>query len=292
MKISDLLAEAVGALVTANIEEARIEAELLIGFCLNLSRTALYLSAETVVEEKEVNRFRRLLFRRVQREPLAYITGEREFWSLPFHVSPAVLIPRPETEFVLETVLAHSARQEAGNRFVDLGCGSGVIATVLALELNGTGVAIDISAEALQVARRNLCRHQVDARVSLVQSNLFTGFREKQCRFPLIVSNPPYVKHAQLLEELEPEVALYEPRLALDGGSSGLAVIKEIRNCLPGMLDDGGDCFLEIGDGQADSIRRLFLDHQQGHIYEFVHIFKDYSDRERVVHIRRKNRQD
>ena len=284
-KVLELLNYGMDLLLDAGVSDSRIDAELMLGFCLNKSRTYLYLEADREVGKEVAERYLQLLERRVKREPLAYIIGEREFWSKGFHVSPAVLIPRPETEFLVETVLAHAAPENREGLCLDLCCGSGVIAVILADELQRPVIAVDISAPALGIAAINIDRHNVGSKVSLVQAELLSCFLPERT-FSLIVSNPPYVRTNEILEDLEPEVAHYEPRLALDGGDSGLDVVRMIRDALPEMLAPGGDCFVEIGDGQGDQFKSLFLEHHSS-CYKFVEIFKDYSDRERVAHIRR-----
>jgi release factor glutamine methyltransferase len=245
----------------------------------------LYLSADREIAREPAERYLKMLERRSRREPLAYITGEREFWSKDFHVSPAVLIPRPETEFLVEKVLTHADPGNRKGRCLDLCCGSGVIAVILATEMRRSVIAADISAAALEVAAINIARHNVSSRVSLVQAELMSCFLPDH-KFSLIVSNPPYVSTREIVEELEPEVARYEPRLALDGGESGVDVIAMIRDSLPEMLTPGGDCFIEIGDGQGDALKSLFLA-QNDCCFRFVEIYRDYSGRERVAHIRK-----
>jgi len=287
--IGELITLAAAELASSGVEHSRIDAELLLGFCLNKSRTALYLAAQEPVSEKKKAEFTALLSRRKKREPLAYITGEREFWSLPFDVSPAVLIPRPETEFLLETVFAQRSRNVKKPLHLDLCCGSGVISIILALELKIPVWAIDISARALVIARKNSRKHAVSDLVRLIQSDLFNCFNGQQ-QFSLIISNPPYVKHSDITLSLDPEVASYEPHKALDGGINGLEIISRIRDQLPVMLAPGGDCFIEIGDSQGEAVRSLFLESESGQLYEFVSIYKDYSGRDRVAHIRRTHR--
>lgn len=285
-RIADVLRQAVVELETAGVTEARLDAELLLGSCLGKGRTELYLAARETVAADAYRSFQLVLERRKSREPVAYILGEKEFWSLPFYVSPAVLIPRPETEFLLATVLARRNPLAKPGHGLDLCCGSGVIAVVLARECLLTVTAVDIVADALAVARSNCQRHGVLDRVALVQADLASCFRDGQ-PFSLIVSNPPYIPRDEIENGLEPEVARYEPRLALDGGRSGLAIINRICGELPSLLATGGDCFLEIGEGQGDHVRAMFADQGYGAAYAFVTIIKDYAGRDRVAHIRK-----
>ncbi len=284
--LGDILQQAVSALDFAGITESRLDAELLLGFSLGKTRTGLYLAARDTITEEQAALFEDLLSRRVAREPVAYITGEREFWSLPFYVSPAVLIPRPETEFLLEVALAKKNSDVKQKQCLDLCCGSGVIAVILAKELDRLVVALDISIAALEVARINSRRHGVGDRVALVRGDMGCCFSDDE-PFSLIVSNPPYIRRDEINALLEPEVSRYEPHLALDGGVSGLEFLVRIRDMLPGLLCRRGDAFLEIGDRQGAQVQELFLAGDHGCTYEFVDILTDYTGRDRVVHVRK-----
>ncbi|MBE0585423.1 MAG: peptide chain release factor N(5)-glutamine methyltransferase [Desulfofustis sp.] len=283
--VAGILQRACEDLHAAGIAEAQLEAELLLGFCLGKSRTQVFLAAREIVAEQLQHTFFSLLRRRLDREPLAYIVGEKEFWSLPFLVTPAVLIPRPETEFLLETALARRNSEAEPGQWLDLCCGSGVIAVVLAREALRAVTAVDISAAALAVARFNCRRHGVLNQVTLVQADLLSCFRAVR-PFSLIVANPPYVSRDDVDHRLEPEVARFEPRLALDGGRSGLDIIGEIAAGLPFLLGRGGDCFLEIGEGHGPAVTALFSGSTTYPSCQFVEIIKDYTGRDRVAHIR------
>ena len=284
--IGALLRHGIEALEQAGLEEAVTDATQLLGHCLCLSRTALYLRDKDVVTRDQERTFLRLLKQRLDREPLAYIVGEREFWSLPFYVTPDVLIPRPETEFLLEMVFAKRNRSIVVDSCLDMCSGSGIIAVILARELGCKVCAIDISAQALKVARKNCERHGVSTLISCLQADLFSALNADQ-PFSLIVTNPPYVKHSDILTTLEPEVARFEPKLALNGGESGLDLIGRIRDGLPAILGSGGDFFMEIGDGQGAAVTEMFFDNPQRGIYEFVNLYRDYVGRDRVVHVRK-----
>ncbi len=284
--IVDILQEAAALLDRAGIEFARSEAELLLRYCLEKTRTALYLAGNQPLSDQEHERFNELIRRRLRREPVAYITGEREFFSLNFLVTPDVLIPRPETEFLIESALALRNRDLPPGPILDLCCGSGVIAIVLARELDSSVVALDISAEALAIARQNAIRHQVADQVTLVRGDLGCCFSDA-APFALVISNPPYVCGDDIEHRLEPEVSGYEPRLALDGGPNGLNQIKRICSMLPALLRPGGDCFIEIGCTQGDALKSLFDSWVRQQVFAPVTILQDYSGRDRVAHIRR-----
>lgn len=288
MRVVDLVHLGVRQLELAGVESAALEVELLLGFCLGKNRTGLFLAATEEVNEGQEQQFLTLLARRAGHEPTAYILGEMEFWSLPFWVTPDVLIPRPETEFLLETVLALVRSEKwLSGPVLDLCCGSGVIAIILARETGRPVTAVDISAPALQVALQNARRHQVADRLALVQADLLSAFAPRPL-FSLVVSNPPYVSREEMRDGLQPEVMLFEPHLALDGGVRGLGIIKRIRNTLPRVLRPGGDFFMEIGADQGQEVMQLFNGHDAGEkTFEQVKVLQDYTGRDRVFHARR-----
>jgi release factor glutamine methyltransferase len=287
MRVIDCLRNAAGELAEAGIAGGELDVQLLLGHCLKKSRTELYLAAESEIPAQALEDFTAMVKRRKKYEPVAYILGEREFWSLPFAVSPAVLIPRPETEFLLEQVLAAvGIRRLPEGQFVDLCCGSGVIAIVLALELQREIVAVDLSGEALEVARQNCLRYRVDETVSLIRSDLLAAFAGQR-RISLLVSNPPYVSRYEISEELDPEVVAYEPLLALDGGEDGLDVIRRIKLELPEVMLPGGEIFIEIGAGQGGELLSMFAQEDgTQNVFEHVEVLKDYAGRDRVLHVR------
>ncbi|MDO8947057.1 MAG: peptide chain release factor N(5)-glutamine methyltransferase [Desulfocapsaceae bacterium] len=287
MRVVDLLHYGATQLESAGVEQASLEVELLLGFCLEKNRTGLFLAATDEVDERHEQHFLSLLARRIKHEPSAYILGEKEFWSLPFLVTPDVLIPRPETEFLLEAVLSLTKNEKwQPGPVLDLCCGSGVIAIILALEMGSSVTAVDLSAPALQVTRRNAIRYQVADRLALVQANLFSAFAPHGY-FALVVSNPPYVSRQELRDGLQPEVMHFEPHLALDGGVDGLDIIQRIRMTLPRVLKPGGDFFMEIGADQGLAVMQLFSGDDTGEkIFERVEVLQDYSGRDRVLHAR------
>lgn len=284
MQISQLVTSGLKELRSAGIVHPEPDVYILLGHALKKTRTELLLAAGEQVSAEKSILFQHYLSRRKKREPVAYILGEREFWSLPFYVSRDVLIPRPETEFLLETVLKKVKNKKTAGLVGDICCGSGVIAVILALELKTSVVAVDISRKAIDVARKNCRRHRVDTQISFTQSDLLTGFQDQPC-FSLIVTNPPYVIDHQLANELEPEVFNYEPHIALNGGERGIEVINRLKTQLVERLIPGGCFFMEIGSGQGEEIQELFtsgsLDSKP---FDFIEILKDYSGRDRVVY--------
>jgi release factor glutamine methyltransferase len=260
----------------AGVPSPRVDSEHLVGHVLGLSRSELY-SAERELGAQELERVRALAERRRAREPLAYILGEWGFRRLVLGVDRRVLVPRPETEVVVERCLVR-LRESAEPRVLDIGAGSGAIALAIADEHPGARVvAVDRSAQALEVARANLRRvgARVDGRVTLVHGDLLAG---QEGPFDLVVSNPPYVR-AEELPILEPEIRLYEPLEALVGEGVTEAIAREAF----GVLNPGGWLVLECGDGQADGLAGLLV--SLG--YSDVQKTRDLAERERVVEARR-----
>jgi len=286
MRVIDLVHLGIKQLEAAGIDQAALEVELLLGSCLHKNRAALFLASTMEVDSFHEHKFLTLLARRLRYEPTAYILGEKEFWSLPFLVTPDVLIPRPETEFLLETVLTGTrSGQWKSGPVLDLCCGSGVIGIILVLELGRPVVAVDFSVAALRVAQENARRHGVADRLLLLQADLLSAFLPRPL-FSLVVSNPPYVSKEELQDGLQPEVMEYEPRLALDGGKHGLDIIRQIRLSLPQLLKPGGDFFMEIGAGQGQMVMELFIGDSGLSIFDLVEILPDYTGRDRVLHAR------
>jgi release factor glutamine methyltransferase len=205
-------------------------------------------------------RLRQLTARRVLREPMAYILGEREFWGLPFKVSPAVLVPRPDSETLIEAALALMPDRQRPWRILDLGLGSGCLLLTLLREYPAaSGVGLEISEEALAVAQANAQTLGVAARVRLMSGDWRQPDWPQRLGgpFDLLVSNPPYIE-AGAIERLMPEVARYEPKQALDGGPDGLVAYRTIATAAPALVVPGGRLLVEAGEGQAAEISRIF----------------------------------
>ena len=235
-------------LLAAGVSEARADAEVLLAYALGTTRTGLVLAARRALDGATASAFEALVARREAREPLQHLTGTREFWSLDFAVDRRALVPRPETEVVVETALALGARARS---VLDVGTGSGVVATVLARELPAATVwASDVDAEALALARSNTGR--LAPRVRLLRADLLGAFRDDA--FDLVVSNPPYVGEDEL-RGLAPEVRDHEPRRALVAGADGLAVLRALVGETPRVLRAGGWLVMEVGAGQAPAVR-------------------------------------
>ncbi len=239
----------------AGIASARLEAQLLLAHVLQCTRTQLYMSFDKPLAEPELAAFRELIRRRLAGEPVAYLLGEHEFWGLPFHVDPSVLVPRPDTETVIEVARGLRADRAAACRVLDLCTGSGAIAVSLAKELPAARVvATDISEAAVAIARRNAERNGVADRVDVRLGDLWQPVGSE--RFDLICSNPPYIASA-VIPTLAAEVKR-EPRLALDGGPNGLAFYDRIVPVAREHLEPGGALVVEHGYDQADAVRARF----------------------------------
>ena len=255
------------------IASPRLEAELLLAHTLQLDRVGLYMNYDRPLTAGELDQIRPLVKKRGQHEPLQYLLGYTEFWSRRFKVSPAVLIPRQDTEILVEEALRLAA--PAGS-LLDVGTGSGAIVISLAGELPGwTLTGIDISADALAVARENAILNQVADQVELVPGDLA---RLPEQRYDLIVSNPPYIAR-QEWAELMPEVRCHEPEIALLAENDGLYCYQELARQASTRLQPGGWLVVECGSTQTEAVSRLF--NEAGLIDTFVR--KDYSGLPRVV---------
>jgi len=279
--IQDVLKECESRL--SGVDSPRLSAELLAARALGCSRLSLVLERSRTLTEDEYAAVDTLVARRETGEPVAYILGSREFYGLDFAVSPAVLIPRPETEHIVEAVEARY-HKDFPLHFADLGTGSGILAvTIAALFPGAHGVAVDISRDALDVARGNARAHGVADRLRFVRTD-FT--RETvEGRFDLVVSNPPYVTEAEFADASR-EVTGFEPTGALVSGRDGL---DHIRAMLPGvasMLKSGGWFFMEIGCGQGQSVIDIIINKCQQ--FEEVAVQKDLAGLDRIVSVRKK----
>ncbi|MFP3983341.1 MAG: peptide chain release factor N(5)-glutamine methyltransferase [Desulfurivibrionaceae bacterium] len=286
MKALELYQIGVARLREAGLADPEIEASILLCHLLKISRPELFLHREDL-SASLINSYHELITRRSSREPLAYIAGEWEFWSLPFSVSPEVLIPRPETEVLIEHALNVWADKDINNnmplRILDMGSGSGIISVVLAKELPGALIySLDIDRRAQKVARENAGRHNVLDRIFFFNADWLQAVRPEPL-FDLVVSNPPYVAR-ETFAGLQPEVRDFEPRLALDGGEGGLVEIKRLAGDLAAVLKPGGYFLMEIGADQKDEVITAFTG--LGEFGEPV-VFNDYAGLPRVLQVRK-----
>lgn len=254
-----LLRDTAVALTAAGIDNARFEARLLLAHAAGVTIEWLVAHGDEAPPPAVVEALRALTARRIRREPMAYVVGEREFWGLPFKVSPAVLVPRPDSETLIEAALALMPGRAESWRIVDLGVGSGCLLLTLLREFpNARGVGMDASAEALSVAQGNANALGVGARTRLVSGDWRHQGWAGQLGgpFDLLVSNPPYIE-TEAIDGLMPEVARFEPRLALDGGGDGLAAYRTIAGQAAGLVVPGGRVLIEAGEGQVPDISAL-----------------------------------
>lgn len=254
------LREAMAQLAQANTPSHSLAAELLLMHVLGRDRAWLYSHPEATLAPGIANKFFDLIAQRARGVPTQYLTGVQEFWGLPFEVTPAVLIPRPETEHLIETILERFGpeRRREGLRIADVGTGSGCIAIALATELPAAEIhATDISAAALEVARRNAHRHAVSARIHFVECDLLPSDEASAHSFDIIVSNPPYVAETKK-SELQTEVRVHEPSQALFAGPSGTEIYPRLITLAAERLRPGGLLILEIGFGARDKVQPLF----------------------------------
>jgi release factor glutamine methyltransferase len=277
-------------LACCGVESARMEAQLLLALTLDTTRTTVIAGLYEPLRNPDRVRFEEFVEARCRRTPLAYLRGTQEFYGLEFEVSPAVLIPRPETEmlvdFARERVKAVAAGATPASlchsaTIADVGTGSGCIAIACLTHcLRAHGMAVDISPRALKIARRNANRHGVSERLLFIQGDLLLGAAADT--FNLILSNPPYISTGDL-ESLQPEVRDSEPLLALDGGPDGLAPYRRLAPWAMHCLLPGGWIAVEVGQGQAGTVERLFA---EAGLRE-IEVRKDLAGIERVVTARR-----
>ncbi len=282
--IKELLEVTTDYLAKKEIESPRLSAESLLAHQLNIDRIKLYLRFDQPLHEQEVAGYRSLIKRRLRREPLQYITGVQEFWSLDFTVGPPVMVPRPETELLVEQVIAlcRGNRLTEGPcmRILDLGTGCGALAVAIARDLEAVAVwASDVSQEALDIAKGNARKHGVEERIEFIHSDMWQGLSNQELTFDIIVSNPPYI-NSEAIASLAPEVRDHEPRQALDGGEEGMFYIRNIIEEAPKHLNPGGWILLEMDPEQTTKALGLI---EENNSYGEKVRHKDYSHHHRVV---------
>jgi len=246
MNSRELLQRATNLLKDANCDSPRLDAELLLMHAWGINKTTLIINMNDPVPEQVEKKISPLLSRRQKREPIAYILGEKEFWSRPFHVDSRVLIPRPETEHLIEALLGLYPDRKRNYRFCDIGTGSGCIACTLACEFPNTEIiATDISQAALEVAKSNAENLHVSERMTFKSGDMFAALDPETAPFDVIVSNPPYVSKEEM-KTLEPELA-YEPRGALTDEKNGHIYLSILFDACKSWLKPGGHLIVETG---------------------------------------------
>ncbi|MEA2206016.1 MAG: release factor glutamine methyltransferase [Blastocatellia bacterium] len=281
--IAQALLDGAESLRMAGVDAPRREAGLLLASVLVCDTTFLITHREDLLSHENVVRFNDFVRRRAAGEPLQYITGKQAFYELEFEVNKDVLIPRPETELLVETSLGLLSKKDGSPLICDVGTGSGCIAISLLHEIRGArAIGIDISPAALRVASRNAVRHGVGDRIHFVAADAFAALGPMP-PFTMIVSNPPYIAEADM-QHLQREVRDHEPPLALAGGPDGLESIRRLLEQAPGVLVDGGYFLFEIGFDQSEAVKEL-IDTQ---VWDLLNIHPDLQGIPRTVELRKK----
>ncbi len=253
--IQDLLSWAQQILSEYSIANPRLDSRLLIGCALERPQEYIIAFPEQNVNKKQKIAFESMIHRRCQSEPVSRIIGKREFWGLEFYLSSATLDPRPDSETLIEAVIETIENLQKPLRILDLGTGTGCLLLSLLSELpNASGIGIDIAFEAIHTARKNAAFHHLNDRAKFTCNNWVDGIQEK---FDWIISNPPYIPQSDILS-LAPEVRLYDPLQALEGGTDGLSCYRELAQTLRARLNGDGHLALEIGQGQEDDVQAIF----------------------------------
>ncbi|MFH0960616.1 MAG: peptide chain release factor N(5)-glutamine methyltransferase [Pseudomonadota bacterium] len=276
-KVNEVLKWTTNYLKDKGCQSPRLDAELLLAHALKTNRIGLYLIFDQPLSERERTIYRELVRRRASREPVAVLVGKKEFWSLDVIVRPGVLVPRPETEILLEVAL-EECKQSPGCSVLEVGCGSGAVICALLSEVTDiTAYACDICPEALQNTRVNLEPLYNNERPLIFASDLFESVRNEPL-FDVILSNPPYIPSG-FIEQLEPEIRVFEPTCALDGGPDGLDIIRRLIKTSRTFLKPKGKLIIEIGEKQSQNVSNLFMING----FSTVKEYKDLSQKIRVL---------
>lgn len=287
MTVLEVIQKSTEFLTKKGVDSPRLQVELMLAHVLKMKRMALYLNFEKPLSQEHTDALREMVKRRGQHEPLQHILGSTSFCGLEVEVNRNVLVPRPETEMLAELGWQFlnsitTANPTAQPIAMDYGTGSGCIAIALAANSQKAQIlAVDISPDALELARKNAAQHQLNTRITFYLGDGFSAL-PAETKLDLIVSNPPYIPSAEIAT-LDPEVKDFDPRLALDGGPDGLDFYRRLARDAQSRLQPGGRMMLEFGDGQADAIRKLFENEK----WVVEAIKADYSGRLRILIARR-----
>ena len=263
------------------ISSPRINAELLLAHVLKCKRLQLYLSFDRPLKQNELNSYRELIKRRSNFEPVQYITGNVEFHNVEFKITPAVLIPRPETEILVESIINNSNDEI---KILDIGCGSGIIGISLALSLRKASVyCTDISNEAINLAMENAKRHNVISRINFLKHDIISQQIDFVSELDVIVSNPPYISRNDF-NSLQKEIKNFEPRYALTDESDGYTFFKSISSKAFNKLSAGGKLYFEMNEGQSLTVKNIMKNNS----FFNIKIIKDYQNIDRVIYGERK----
>tara|TARA_X000001036_G_scaffold389226_1_gene386040 strand:- start:74 stop:922 length:849 start_codon:yes stop_codon:yes gene_type:complete len=274
MKVLELINLGAKELRLKKIDSSILDSELMLSKILNKKREEILINLDQEISQRLFVRYKKLILRRSHQEPIAYILKEKEFWSKNFFVNPDTLIPRPETELMVEKLSKIFKKKKIS--ILDVGTGSGCILISLLSELNNSnGVGIDISKKALIIAKKNSNRHGMQNRIKFLNKTIDSEFNQK---FDLIVSNPPYIKSSEI-ENLKEDIKRYEPRIALDGGNDGLDLIKKVIYKTKYILKVKGTLALEIGNEQFKKVSEILIKNK----FKIEHTIKDYKDNIRCI---------
>ena len=274
MNALDLIKNGTLVLKENKISSHRIDSEILLSTVLGKSREEILINLDEKINSKDIFSFKKLIERRSSKEPLAYILKEKEFWSKKFEVNESTLVPRPETELMLEKLI--KIYKDKKINILDIGTGSGCILISLLSELkNSIGVGIDISTEALKIAKKNAKKHKINNKIFFYNKS-FTEIYDR--KFDLIVSNPPYLLTKDI-RNLQEDIKRFEPLIALDGGNDGLDVIKKVIYKAKNILKFDGMLALEIGNGQFRKVSNILFKNN----FRIKYKLKDYKDNTRII---------
>jgi release factor glutamine methyltransferase len=261
VKVSAALLQAERDLSSKGVSNSKLDSLILLSHALFFSKERIIFNPDLKLNLSQQKAFFDIVQRRIEREPISHIIGKREFFGEEFFVSSNVLDPRPDSETLIELVLKNFSRKNQKLKILELGVGSGcLIITLLKTYKIAEGIGVDLSKKALEVCHKNASIHQIQDRLKLLESNLFQALSAKE-KFDLIISNPPYIPSEEI-KYLEPEVRIYEPRLALDGGKDGLDFYREIASQAGNFLNKEGQIILEIGYGQQQQIVGIFTENR------------------------------
>ena len=288
MNIKKLLRKTTQFFEEKNIPNARLDAEVLLADLLDMERIKLYVNFDYPLKKNEIDEYRKRVVRRAKREPVSYIIGHKEFMSLDFKITEDVLIPRPETELLVENIIDYCEQNDIkAPNIVEVGPGSGAIMVSLGHYLSQAKIfGIDISKKAVKLTRENIAKHDLEERLAVINGDLLNPLIRKESKnVDIVVSNPPYVNN-QEMKELSPEVKK-EPKLALSGGEDGLDIYRKLIPQAAKVLKKEGLLALEIGYRQGEELKSIILENGE---YNRVKVLKDHSGRERMVFARKKEK--
>jgi release factor glutamine methyltransferase len=282
VNIENILKEAIEILQKNSVASPVLDARLLLSFATSLSKEDIIFNAQQInLSENQIKKYFELIHKRAKKIPLTHLTNNREFFANNFYVDENVLDPRPDSEALIEMIIKKFTKNSSIN-IVEIGCGSGcLIISLLRHFENWLGLAVDISDKALVIAQKNADNNQVLTRINFLESNLFNNFKGDQI-FDIIISNPPYIPTNDI-ENLQDEVRLYEPRIALDGGFDGLDFYHKIAEQSQKFLKNNGDIFLEIGYNQYQDVKKIF----ENNNFKFIDSKKDLSGIIRVLQFKK-----